>query len=143
MKRIIYIIVLVFIGITSYGQSSCSCDEFFGSCTVICPGGTSAKCKGTWYGSCSCECIQLVTPGGQTLNTYEIDLNEIFEMKNIFDKTQNIAVGELTDKSENYLYITQDADEYFKYFNRLRNLFFTLSEDYMYELVTNIEKLKS
>ncbi|MDD3771460.1 MAG: hypothetical protein PHC38_02245 [Weeksellaceae bacterium] len=125
-------------------QSSCSCDELFGSCSIACPKGTLAKCKGTWYGSCSCECMP--TASNPDTGVGSIDLNEVKEMKKIFETISspkldslNNLIDKLESKSENNIFVAKNEDEYYLYFNQLHELFLTLPKINMEDLVNKIE----
>lgn len=147
MKNIIIILVMT-ISLSSFAQSACACEEFFGSCKVQCPQGTLAKCDGTWYGSCKCSCEELVlTPapiGAES--SFNIDLNDVEKMKTIFEETNNknlkeleSLIAELQNKSKNDVFSTNDDIVYNNYFYKLESLFNSLNLSNKKKLVNLIE----
>jgi hypothetical protein len=134
----------------SFSQSSCACDEWFGSCNIVCPKGSMASCQGTWYGSCKCQCLEMVAQPVDKLDSFmannTIEIKDVEKMLKIFEETNNenlLALSnfktELSKNSENGIYSSKKTDEFNKYFNELKTFFNTLSFENKHKLVNLIE----
>lgn len=156
MKKIFLTLLVFIMSNISFSQSSCACDEMFGSCNVVCPSGTYANCKGTWYGSCTCtctcSCIPYTTGGGSKFIEFiapsivgTLNLKDIDKLQLIFEESKNENLSELINlknellaKSENGVYSTKNEREYNLYFNDLKIFFYSLDIEMKQKLVNLI-----
>lgn len=149
MKKLFLTAIVLLTMNLSYSQSSCSCDEMFGSCNVTCPAETYPNCKGTWYNSCSCSCIPYSGPAPKTIQTAGINviiLKDLDKLQNIFTETKNDNLAnlsklkrDLTDKSNNGVFTASNEKEYDNYINILKLMFSSLDTTNKVKLVSLIE----